>query len=232
MIKRKGMFFIGLFLFLFVVLYINNVQSLGEGIEGVEGDAKKILNATTTLKKFTEEDKWEFLGKQWKEFILRNAFIAGIDAFLRNINIVFRFIFSQDYDLSLTFFVSVFLLLYFFFAIGGIIKSYSAFSPTTSYVTGFGLTLILAHTKLFKLLAELFIWLIFGDKPWWVSLILSVFLAGILVVVYILRRNVQKMLIQSRENNERDRREMKLRMGEQAAESLSTAAKSLSEGES
>ena len=81
------------------------LSGLENQIEGVSGNLE---NNITAVREFTDKDKWDFIGSQWKEFLLKNKAVAGVDAFFTKTDAVFYFLFRQHWELSLMM-LSVFL---------------------------------------------------------------------------------------------------------------------------
>lgn len=177
------------FWFVFVIILFFSVQVLaqsdtGSG-SGVDQEAEKILNATRKLQKFTGDEKWEYLGAQLNELLLKIEGIALIDLFFRKINIAFFFIFGENYDLSLTFLFAVFLWIFFFSMFGRGIVSFSTFSKPVAYIIAFILAGVLAHLKVYNYLSMLiFKVLFFREGIWrWTSFVLF-FVIYIFILIY------------------------------------------------
>ena len=85
---------------LILLVFVVSAQ-LGNVENQIEGAVDSIENNITKIKEFTEVSKWDFIGSQWKEFLLKDKTIAGIDAFFTKINIVFVVLFARDWSISL-----------------------------------------------------------------------------------------------------------------------------------
>ena len=78
MIKNSKIFSFLIILILlvsFTFAQIDNVEKqIEDAAEGLKGNVTKVRG-------FTETDKWNFIGAQWKEFLLKNKAVAGVDSF-------------------------------------------------------------------------------------------------------------------------------------------------------
>jgi hypothetical protein len=97
---KKSVFVISLFLVLFLVFAINFIYS--ETLGGVED---KVEDANEKIEEYSDqrywEEKWDYLGKEWKAILLKNKGVATVDSFFRQISIVFFVLFALDYEMSL-----------------------------------------------------------------------------------------------------------------------------------
>ena len=99
--KKIGVLFICTFLILsFTQLFNIQAQDMGdledqiqEGVDRIE-DAKGIF----------DEGKWDYLGREWKEILLKRKFVSAIDGFFTKISILFKILFGEPYSLSLPLF--------------------------------------------------------------------------------------------------------------------------------
>src|SRR3989338_3818114 len=101
---EKRYFALGLFLLAFLLFFNYASAQLDSGIDesGFEEEADRILNATKPLREITQEGRWEYLGEQWKELLLKNKAVSAVDAGFKRLNFLFFFFLGQDYELSLT----------------------------------------------------------------------------------------------------------------------------------
>ena len=173
------------------------------------------------------EGKWDYLAREWKNIFLKNKFVSAIDSFFTKISIVFRILFGMDYSLSLTLLIVIIMWFYFFINIAKILTYFSTFSSSVSFVISLALAVILAQFKVYEKIAQFFIWLIFGDKPWWLSLIITIVLIVVLVVLYQLNKGFAGQIAARRKAMKKEMEELKLKMGAKAGEALSEAAKEL-----
>lgn len=142
----------------------------------IEGEAGKITNATEKLQNFTEafteENRWEYLGGEWRKALLKNKIIGRFDAAFTRINFVFVILFARDYSLSLTL-IFVFLL-WLFTALS--IEGYLIIIENKSYraLAAFAITIALAHMQVFNYIAKGAFKIIFYRSEWWWSLLSAV----------------------------------------------------------
>ena len=195
MVKKESvLIFVLIAVFSFFVIDSVLAQAPGDVVGPIlEGDAEKILNATQRLKEFqenltefTEEDKWEYLGRQWKELLLKNKYISAVDESFRKISFIFVFLFGEKYDLSLTLLFAILLWIAFFSAVGNIISSFSTLSKPVSWIVAFSSSVILAHLKFYDFISLiLFKIIFFREGIWrWVSLVILL-IAWFVVIIYI-----------------------------------------------
>ncbi len=130
------------------------------------------------------EEKWDYLGTEWKAIFLKNPVVAEFDAVFTSISIVFEIFFGIPYSLSFLF-LGVFILWVFFFlnlrrivsvlefSAGSGSKSFS-FSGGMSYVGSAMLCVILAQFKLFEGIVSLLGRLAFSPEYVWTRLIVLV----------------------------------------------------------
>lgn len=93
----KGCFFL-------FILFLSLVSAQTGIDKQIEGATENLEKNVTAIREFVERDKLQFLGSQWKEFLLKNKFISGMDSFFTNINLVFVILFGMDWSLSLNMF--------------------------------------------------------------------------------------------------------------------------------
>jgi len=173
------------------------------------------------------EGKWDYLAMEWKNIFLKNKFVSAIDSFFTQISIVFRILFGMEYSLSLTLLIVIILWFYFLINIAKILTYFSTFSSSVSFVISLALAVILAQFKVYEKIAQFFIWLIFGDKPWWLSLIITIILVVVLVLLYQLNKGFARQIAARRKAMKKEMEELKLKMGAKAGEALSKAAEEL-----
>jgi hypothetical protein len=183
-------------------------------------DAEKIEETGVKL-----SEKWEYLGAEWKNILLGNSIIKNINSFLQGIDIIFVFLFATNYTLSISFFLIMFFWFFFFSRFYVIFKSFLFSSKPVSLGVSFALVVISAHLKLIQALANSLIWLLFGDKPWWVRVIIGVVIVLLIIVVAILIKNFGAQFAASKQKRKEEENRMKLEMGAKVAEKISEAAR-------
>ncbi len=168
----------------FIILLLANAFIVKGEVDtsAIGDDAEKILDTTTKLKEFTEKNKWEFLGEQWKEFLLKNAFIAGVDSFFKKIDIAFVIILAESYDLSIKFFIIflmwLFVLLISFF----LIKDFLFFKKGTGFLISLGIVVVFGHIGVYSIFSDLILNLLFYKEgiwrwiSWFIFIIMYIFI--------------------------------------------------------
>jgi len=192
---EKRYFALGLFILAFLLFFNYASAQLDSGIDesGFEEEADRILNATKPLREITQEGRWEYLGEQWKELLLKNKAVSAVDAGFKRLNFLFFFFLGQDYELSLTL-VFVFLLWVFFFTMfGKIVSNFSTFNPNVSYILAFCMATILAHLKAYKMISLVLFNIIFFREGVWGWIFLVLFFALYFIVLIFINRIIWKL---------------------------------------
>lgn len=235
--EKRGLFILCLLLaiclFFISAFFINLVSAqIDTGIDtsGFEGDAEKILNATKTLRNFTEENRWEYIGEQWKGLLLKNKGIATIDKAFRNLNFLFFFLFGENYDLSLTLLFAILLWIFFFAMFGKITSSFSTFSEPVSYIVAFCMAVILAHLKFYHLISLILFKIIFFKGGIWGWIFLVLFFALYFVVLIFIERiiwRIGRMTRKTKEEQEKWDEKFRFKVFEKKMEGLEKAFSSV-----
>ena len=171
-------------------------EQLQEGVEKVEDIKEKL-----------EEGKWDYLGKEWKEILLKNKFVSVIDSFFTKISIVFKILFGEPYSLSLTLFLVIILWFYFFFKFSEIFTDYFNFS-STAIVIGAAFTVVLAQFQVLRKIIEFFGWLVLSSESniWRFLIMLGIF--GIMILLYYLSSHFGDVYKKGKEKKEKSKEEM------------------------
>ena len=201
--KKIGVLvFLCLIFFAQVVYAENIVGDLEEKIEGLEDTKENIEEGVENIK----ETNIDYLSEKWKTAFLKNKFISFVDSFFQKINFVFVVLFSENYSLSLTLFFIIILWLCFFFKLSEVLTDYSAFSSSVATVIGFGLVIIMAQLKFFRVIVESFGWLVFSQEAWWIRLIIFVVIVFVVVFLYKFSSQIGDSF---KKNKEKTKEEMK-----------------------
>ena len=207
-------------LILQLVLAQNEVPGLPSALQ--PGNVEKTAaSAEKTVQ--TAQTKWDYLSQEWKKILLENKYTSALNSFFTKISFVFVFLFGQPYSLSLTLLFIIIFWFYFFLMFGGIFKNYSSFSPAISYVLAFALSVVASQQKIFEKLASFFIWLIFKDKPWWLSLIFGIGILLCLIVIFIIIKVFGKSVEEARKKKKKEE-------AEEHMENITKFGKKLNEG--
>ena len=207
--KKIGVLFICLFLFLIFIQSSNiRAQDIQEGLEGVEEKLEEGVEKVEDIKEKLEEGKWDYLGKEWKEILLKSKFVSVIDSFFTKISFVFKFLFGEAYSLSLTLLLVIILWFYFFFKFSEVFTDYSSFSSSTAMVLGFAFTIILSQFQVLRKIIEFFGWLVFSQEAniWRFLIMLGIFLA--MIGLYYLSSYLGDSFKKSKEKREEDKEKM------------------------
>ena len=201
--KKIGVLIFLCFIFFAQVVYAEGVfGDLEEKIEGIEDTKENIEEGVENIK----ETNIDYLSEKWKTAFLKNKFISFVDSFFQKINFVFVVLFSENYSLSLTLFFIIILWLCFFFKLSEVLTDYSAFSSSVATVIGFGLVIIMAQLKFFRVIVESFGWLVFSQEAWWIRFIIFVIIIFVMVFLYKLSSQIGDSF---KKNKEMTKEEMK-----------------------
>jgi hypothetical protein len=169
--------------------------------------------------------KWAYLGQEWKTNLMKNQIISAMDSFFQSINFVFVILFAVDYSLSLAVSFIIILWFYFFFASHNLLKLTSIFSKWVCLLVSFGLTIILAQVGLFSMIVNFIIQLFFGDKTWWMKLILGAGIVLGLILLLALIMNFGKQASENKKKRKDEENRIKLETGAKISEAMSHAFK-------
>jgi hypothetical protein len=169
-------------------------------------------------------EKWEYLGKEWKTILMRNVVVQTIDSFLQKIGFIFVVALGTSYSLSLAFFLTLFLWVYLFLVLLNILGN-TIFSKWVSVVISLGLAIGAAQIKLLQMPVNLIIGLFFGEKPWWIKLIIGVVIVLILVIVFVLIKTFGKKFAENKQKMEDMKNRLKLGTGAKIGEKMSSIFK-------
>jgi hypothetical protein len=171
---------------------------------------------------------WDYLSKEWKTILLGNSVVRGIDSFFQQISVVFLVLFAMDYSMS---FLLLFVILIWIYALVFLyngFKNFSLFSKGVSFIISLGLVIAMAHMKILEVPANGLVWLFFGEKEWWVKLIIGVVVLFFLVMAFLFLKKFGKQFKEKRQKKRDEMNRMKLEQGAKVGEELTKAA---SEGE-
>ncbi len=209
-------------LLLFAISFASaQLSGLENQIEDVSGNLE---GNVTKIREITERDKWDFIGSQWKELLLKNKAVAGIDAFFTKINIVFVVLFAHDWDFSLgllfVFLIWLFTLLSF--------VTYARLkfdNGWTVFLVSLGATLVFAHARIFNYLSNGAV-KVFLYKPsaGWRLLILAVEILALFAYLK-LNQFISKNLKKAKEKRKKELLEEKVESTERFQKNMVKTAK-------
>ncbi len=174
-------------------------DSLEENIEKVEKVSETIEKAQDV--KYWEE-KWDYLGNEWKGIFLKNPGVAFLDRTLTKISIVFDIIFGVPYSFSLVFLAVVFLWIYFYFHISYLLFSTGFFENGLSYLGGLAICVIFAQFRFFEVIVLVVGRLVFSPEYAWTRILFLFVVFGMLGLFSYLNKKLSAYI---RLNRKKDR---------------------------
>ncbi len=198
----------GLLIFPFISGFVNSTSE-GTSIFGISADSGVKLT-----------EKWDYLGKEWKIILMGNPFITAIDLFFKAISFIFAVLLGIPYSLSIAFFLTMGLWLYFFFLFNRILSN-SLFSKWVALGISFGSSILLAQVGLFQWASSQIIGLFFGEKAWWMKLIIGTVVITALVTAFLFGIIFSKQIAMSKKKNKDEINRIKLEAGAKTGEALS-----------
>ncbi len=197
-------------LFLFFVLSILILPLIiSVSIDNVQGQMNQIQDAKD---KYSDtnywNEKWDYLGKEWKNIFMKNKIIAFLDAFFTKTSFVFQILFGVPYSMSLVLFGIVFLWLVVFIEVGRIFNVYEKTQGFIAYLISTIVAVFLAQLKLFESLVLLIGQFIFSFE----STFIRVILFCLVVLGFIFLNHFNKLLINSlkKDKEKQEKEEEKL----------------------
>ncbi len=218
--KKLALLILFLILSDFLFLTLIKAQETPPGLPPQLGQSPE---ETLEQLKNKTETKWDYLGEEWRNILLKNKIVSALDAFFTKISIVFRVLFGTDYSLSLTLLVVVVLWFYFLFKFAELFRDFTAFSSGTSWIMALGLAIVMAQLQILRKITEGLGWLVFARKAWWWNLITILILIIVFILIYKLSSAWAKKAKESREKLEKEKTE-------QAGKVIQATAKGITEG--
>lgn len=170
---------------LFLISFVYAADTSGvPGLEGVESDS--VVKSVQDLQGFVEERKWEYLGKEWQNLLLKNSFVMTLDGAFKKLNFLFFFLLGENYSLSLRLFFIFLFWIFFLSMYERILSNFSPLSKGVSFIVAFILVIIMAHLKALNFFAVLLFKVIFYKQGWWSWISVIIFLlVFVTVLVYL-----------------------------------------------
>jgi len=169
-------------------------------------------------------EKWEYLAREWKNILLGNSVVKAIDSFLQKINIVFVVLFAKDYSMSLALLLIIFFWVFLLFKFNRILRDFTAFPKSIAIVISLCLVIILAQFKLLEKLASFVILIVFGEKPWWLSLLIGLLILMGVVFAGVFISKFGAQIAENRRKRKEQIERIKLESGANVGESMTKAA--------
>ena len=211
-----------LVLFVFLLL-ISFASAQLAGVENqIQGAVDNLENNITKIKEFGEKDKWDFIGSQWKEFLLKNKAIAGVNTFFTKINIVFVVLFGMDWGLSMQI---LFAFLLWIFTLFSLIKYILVDNKWLRLFYSFIGVLGLAQLHFFFYLSELAVMLVFlkTSSIWRITFIITPLV--LIFLWYKLNCFVSHVFEKRRENKRKERTNTNEKKIEKVVEGIESGMK-------
>ena len=178
-------------------------------IDNVQGQMNQIQDAKDKYSDATYwNEKWDYLGKEWKNIFMKNKIIAFFDNFFTKISFIFQILFGAPYSMSLVFFGIIFLWLVVFIEVGRIFNVYEKTQGFIAYLISTIVAVFLAQLKLFESLVLLIGQFIFSFE----STFIRVILFCLVVLGFIFLNHFNKLLINSlkKDKEKQEKEEEKL----------------------
>ncbi|MEK6847320.1 MAG: hypothetical protein AABY16_04080 [Nanoarchaeota archaeon] len=200
------------FFFVFVILlfFFSFAAAQLGGIEDRIDDTRDNLEGNVdTVREFTERDKWTFIGSQWKEFLLKNKLIAGVDAAFTKANIVFVVLFAKPWELSIE---MLFVFMLWLFTVLSLYLYFFYFK--TKWIRWVGSVLgaiALAQTRLFNYVsAGMYKLVLYKPSAGWRLLIIAVEVIALIAYLKI-NKVISKQLEKARKKREEHDKELEIK---------------------
>jgi len=123
-------------------------------------------------------EKWDYLGKEWKNILMKNKFVTILDGFFTKISVVFQILFGVPYSMSFVLLGIVFLWIFVFLEIGRIFNLFEKTHGLIAYLISAGFAIFLAQLKLFESLILLAGQFIFSFESLFMKIILFCLVIG------------------------------------------------------
>lgn len=186
----------------FVLLFILSMGYFASAETPVlGGSGEKIIDTAQKTQDAIDQGKTQFLGEQWKDFLLRSKVIKAFDTFFTKINILFVILFARSYSFSIELFFALLLWVFVVLSLPG----YLFVIENGNYrnVAAFVLTILLAHLQVFNALSRVIVKLYFYRVSALWSLMIFVLTIVILIVFYRINMTVCRAMRIERERNKR-----------------------------
>lgn len=186
-------------LFCVFLLLCNFVAS--SDLNDLQDSLEDKVDKVAETKEQIEDKKWNYLDEKWQGFLQENKVMQSVDGFLRKINSFFVFLLGEDYELSLVFFLSVFLWIFFFLNFKILLKPF--LSSGWSWVLAFGGVFVVRILNGYFFLSNLILSFVFSKEGIW-SFILFFVLLVVFAFLYMLNKIMAKKSEEEQEKTEKE----------------------------
>ncbi len=201
-------FFVLLFVVSFVLLVFVSAQ-LGNLENQIENASENLQDKLDKAKEIAQRDKGDFIGSQWKEFLLKNKLISEVNSFFINIDAVFVVLFSLHWAISVEMLFVFMLWLFTGLSMYGYLSIFK--NNLLRWMASFLVAIMLAHVKFYYLVSRAMFKLIFFKQSKWWNLITFVVCILLFILYFKINKLVSEKFKKSRENSEKHETEFKLK---------------------
>jgi len=215
-----------LILLVLLGLYFSFAVTAQVDVNSLEDNVDDLEKTVDGIRDVTEKEKWDYLGEQWKEIILKNDKVDRFNSLLDKFDPVFFFLFGEEYDLSLTLLFIVLLWVAFLIIFHEVFMLYGTFSNNISWAVSFIFSVVLAHLRVNDGISlVLFKIIFFRDGIWgWVAFF--VFIVAYIIILLYLKQLSKKM----KKENEESKLEAEKKQAKFDREIIHQTAEAVTEG--
>ncbi len=197
------------FILLALLLFGFASAQLG-GLENqVQGAAGSLEGNVTKIKEFTEKDKWDFIGSRWKEFLLKNKAIAGVDAAFTKANIVFVVLFAKSWEISIE---MLFVFMIWLFTVLSLYGYFFFFNTKWIRLVGSVLGAVaFAQARVFYFISAGMYKLVFLKNGYWWNFLTFVVCIGLIVLYLKINKVISKQLENAKKKHEEHEKELEIK---------------------
>jgi len=152
---------------------------LDDKVESLEDTVDAVENIDETI-----ETKWDYLGKEWKNILLKNKVVSVIDSFFQKISFVFEIFFNKPYSLSLSLLFIIILWAYFFLKIREILGDFLGLSLNISSLISLFTTMAFIYSRVIENIVKFFGWLVFTQEASWARTLVFLAIVFIMFMIY------------------------------------------------
>ena len=231
--KKTGVLFFALILLISSFTYaqsnvsVNASNSSGNLSDNFSSGSGDIGEQIQHGKDFVEEQKYNFLATQWKDFFLRNKFIAPVNVFFEKINIVFVILFARDWSFSLEMLFVFMLWLFTLLSLGSYARAFLIKVGWQRFLFSLGGTIILAQARIFNYISKGAIKVIFYKSSTGWNIVMFILLMFAIYVYFAINKMVSKSIKAKKEQQKKALMEKRTESLEKFKEVVVKEAKSI-----